>query len=177
VPDAPDSRRGFLKAATIAIGGTLGAVLAIPLFRVLVFPLGRKTVDGGSGELIDVAAADAVKRGAPPLKVPIVAASVRDGWARRDALVIGSAYLTRTRDDAIQALSSTCPHLGCPIAYEAKDDTFRCPCHKSAFARSGKRIDGPSKRGLDPLEVTVEGGRVKLRFVRYRQDVPGREPV
>jgi len=67
VADSPaESRRGFLKAATIAIGSTLGVVLAIPLVRMALFPLGRKVVAAGA-EPIDVGAADAVPSTGPPL--------------------------------------------------------------------------------------------------------------
>ena len=37
------------------------------------------------------------------------------------------------------------------------------------------REAGPAKRGMDPLEVSVEEGRVKVRFERFRLDVAGRE--
>jgi menaquinol-cytochrome c reductase iron-sulfur subunit len=171
-----DSRRGFLKAAAVAIGGTLGAVLAIPLVRMMLFPVGKKVVTTPD-EPIDIAALDAIPSKGPPLRVPIVARSVRDGWSRGDAVVVGSAYLSKAADGKVTALSSACPHLGCSIAYQASDDTFRCPCHKSSFERTGAKIEGPSKRGLDPLPVEIEGGRVRLRFVRYRPDVPDREPV
>jgi menaquinol-cytochrome c reductase iron-sulfur subunit len=175
VSDGPaDSRRKFLKAATVAIGGTLGAVLAIPLVRMVLFPLGRKVVSSPD-QPIDVAAAAAVPSSGPPLRVPIVASSVRDGWSRGEAVVVGSAYLSKAADGSITALSSACPHLGCAIAYQPTDDTFRCPCHKSAFSRAGDKLEGPSKRGLDPLPVEIDGDRVKLRFVRYRLDVPERE--
>lgn len=171
-----DSRRGFLKAATAAIGGAIGVVLAYPLVRMVLFPVGRKVVSAADAP-IDVAALDAVPTGGPPLKVALVAETVRDGWARGEGAVVGSAYLSKAADGTVTALSSACPHLGCAIAYQATDDTFRCPCHKSAFHRSGDKIEGPSKRGLDPLPVEIDGGRVKLRFVRYRPDVPDREPV
>jgi Rieske Fe-S protein len=174
--EAGSSRRGFLKAATAALGAVVGAALAVPALRALLFPVGRRIVAAADGP-IDVAAADAVPAGGPPLRVPIVAASARDAWGRGEAVVVGAAYLSRAADGSIAALSAACPHLGCAIAYEASDDTFRCPCHKSAFRRGGDKIEGPSKRGLDPLPVEIEGGRVKLRFVRYKPDVPEREPA
>jgi len=126
---------------------------------------------------IDVAAVADVPASGAPLKVPIVASTGRDGWGRGDEVVVGAAYLARRGDGEILALSSACPHLGCSIDYEATDDTFRCPCHKSVFERSGDKRDGPSKRGLDPFEVEIDGDRVKVRFVRYRPDIAGREPV
>jgi menaquinol-cytochrome c reductase iron-sulfur subunit len=173
--DSPaSSRRGFFKVVTVALGGAIGAVLSLPLVRMAFYPVGRKVVAAGS-EPIDVAAAAAVPAEGPPLKVPIVARSVRDGWARGEAVVVGSAYLSKRADGKILALSSACPHLGCAIAYRETDDTFRCPCHKSGFARSGDKLEGPSKRGLDPLAAEVVDGRVQVRYVRFRPDIAERE--
>jgi Rieske Fe-S protein len=177
VSEAPsDARRRFLKAATATIGGAIGAALVFPLLRVVLFPIRRRIVSAADAP-IDVGPLDAVPAKGPPLKVPVVAAEVRDAWARGEAVVVGSAFLTRAADGTVRALSATCPHLGCAIGYDASDDTFRCPCHTSAFTRSGDKLSGPSKRGLDPLPVEIEGGRVHLRFVRYRPDVPEREPA
>lgn len=169
-----ESRRGFLKLATVAIGGAIGAVLSIPLVRMALYPMARKVVSTPT-EPIDVIDEAAVPSEGPPLKVPIVATSVRDGWARGESVVVGSAYLSKGKDGKVLALSTACPHLGCAISYRESDDTFRCPCHRSGFARSGDKLEGPSKRGLDPLAAEVVDGRVKIRFVRYRPDIAERE--
>lgn len=170
------SRRRFLKAATIGLGGVIGAAVAAPLVRYVVFPVGRKIV-AGSEAAIDVVAASAVKAGAPPLKVAVIADRMRDAWAMGERVVVGSAYLSRDERGEITALSSVCPHLGCAIAYAPEADQFRCPCHNSSFTRSGEKLSGPSKRGLDPLPCKVEDGRVKLQFIRFRADIAEREPA
>ncbi len=41
------------------------------------------------------------------------------------------------------ALSSTCPHLGCQVHWEAQNDRFFCPCHNGIFDRTGKGTGGP----------------------------------
>ena len=46
-------------------------------------------------------------------------------------------------DDSIVALSSTCPHLGCQVHWEADNDRFFCPCHNGIFDRSGVATGGP----------------------------------
>jgi menaquinol-cytochrome c reductase iron-sulfur subunit len=63
------------------------------------------------------------------------------------------------------------------VSFDGGAGVYRCPCHKSAFARTGDKQAGPSKRGLDPLPVKVEDGRVKVTFIRFRPDVPERTPV
>ena len=39
---------------------------------------------------------------------------------------------------------------------------------------SGEKLEGPSKRGLDPLEAQEVEGRVQVRFARFR---PKPDPV
>ena len=41
------------------------------------------------------------------------------------------------------ALSSTCPHLGCQVRWEAHNARFFCPCHNGTFDPSGKATGGP----------------------------------
>jgi menaquinol-cytochrome c reductase iron-sulfur subunit len=165
------SRRGFLKIVTVALGGLVGVILAIPALRFLAFPVGRKTVEGPN-DLIPVADADAV--GDKPLRVEITAEHERDAWAKVEKVRLGAAWLVRRGQDIV-ALSTTCPHLGCAVDFDPKADNFRCPCHTSSFDRAGNRLSGPAKRGMDPLEAKVEDGRVLVRFRRFKLDVPERE--
>src|SRR5215470_77175 len=169
--DGSVPRRGFLKVITVALGGLVGGVLAIPAIRFLVYPAQRKIVDGPD-DLVPVADADDV--GEKPVRVEISVARQRDAWARLDDVKLGAAWLVRRGEDIV-AFSTTCPHLGCAVDFDAKSDAFRCPCHTSAFDRGGNRVSGPAKRGLDPLETKVEGGRVLVRFRRFKLDVPDRE--
>lgn len=166
------SRRRFLEIATVAMGGLVGAALAIPLVRYVLFPV-RRHVVSHADKPIDVLPVDALTPGAPPMRVQLRADAVRDGWAVADNTPLGAAWVRKTESGAVEALSATCPHLGCAIDFQG--DVFTCPCHKSAFAVDGEKLSGPAKRGLDPLPVTVEEGRVKIRFVRYRPDVPRSE--
>jgi Rieske Fe-S protein len=174
--DRDQSRRGFLKAATIAIGGAMGAVVGIPLIRYFLHPVGRKIVSAPDAP-IDIAGVDEVVAGAAPVKLPVVASGVRDAWGVSGDVAVGSAWVHKEEDGTVKAFSSVCPHLGCAVAFDEGDEEYKCPCHRSAFKKSGEKISGPSKRGLDPLEVTVEDGRIKVVYKRYRSDVPEREPV
>ena len=168
-------RRTFLKAINVAIGGVITAVFAVPGLRALVFPARRRTVEGPDG-FLSVASASAV--GAKPLRVEVIAGSQRDAWARTENVRLGAAWLVRD-GERIRAFTATCPHLGCPVDFDTSSGHFRCPCHTSAFAAAtGERIEGPAKRGLDPLETHVdEEGRVSIRFRRFKQDTAAREEV
>jgi Rieske Fe-S protein len=174
--DSQDTRRGFLKIATVAIGGVMGAVVAFPLIRYVLFPVREKVVSAPD-EPLDVLDIRALEPGAPPTRVQIIASNVRDGWAVADDVPLGAAWVRKTASGDIQALSSVCPHLGCSVDFDRSAEIYKCPCHKSAFAPDGTKLSGPSKRGLDPLPVRVEEGRVKITFRRYRPDVPEREPA
>lgn len=61
------------------------------------------------------------------------------------------------------ALSSTCPHLGCQVFWEAANNRFFCPCHNGAFDPTGKATEGPpAKAGqsLPRYPLKVEEGLV-----------------
>jgi menaquinol-cytochrome c reductase iron-sulfur subunit len=174
--EAGQARRGFLKAATVALGGAIGAVLAYPLVRYLLHPVGRRVVSD-PGEPIDIGPADALVPGAAPVRVQLSADRVRDAWALADDVPLGAAWVRRTENGDVQAFTQACPHLGCAIEFDGGEGVFKCPCHRSAFGLDGEKITGPSKRGLDPLPVKVEDGRVKLTFIRFKTDIAGREPA
>jgi menaquinol-cytochrome c reductase iron-sulfur subunit len=159
------------------MGGAIGAVMAVPMVRYLFYPVGRKVVSMPDAP-IDVAAVADLVAGAPPVRLPIIANGVRDAWSRSREVAVGSCWVRKDEEGGITALSSVCPHLGCSVSYSEKSSDFRCPCHNSAFAvGGGKKDDGPAKRGMDPLAVTVEEGRVKVRYQRFRNDISEREPV
>lgn len=59
------------------------------------------------------------------------------------------------------ALSSTCPHLGCRVHWEAQHNRFFCPCHNGTFDTTGKATGGPPKaagQDLPRFELRVENG-------------------
>jgi nitrite reductase/ring-hydroxylating ferredoxin subunit len=58
------------------------------------------------------------------------------------------------------ALSSTCPHLGCQVHWEAHNDRFFCPCHNGVFDRGGKGVSGPpgdAGQSLPRYPLRVDG--------------------
>jgi nitrite reductase/ring-hydroxylating ferredoxin subunit len=50
---------------------------------------------------------------------------------------------TRGTVDDFIALSSTCPHLGCQVRWEAQNNRYFCPCHNGTFDATGKATGGP----------------------------------
>lgn len=75
-----------------------------------------------------------------------------------------------TGADAFIALSSTCPHLGCQVHWEAQNHRFFCPCHSGVFEPGGRAIAGPpAKAGQSLLRypLKVEGD---LLFIEVAAD-------
>lgn len=70
------------------------------------------------------------------------------------------------------ALSSTCPHLGCQVHWEAQNKRFFCPCHNGAFDPGGIALAGPPKdagQSLPRYPLKVEKGLLYI-------EVPISEP-
>ena len=74
----------------------------------------------------------------------------------------------RGRDGGVNdfiALSSTCPHLGCQVRWEAQNNRFFCPCHNGVFDPSGKAIAGPpgeAGQSLPRYELKVDEGLLHI---------------
>ena len=67
------------------------------------------------------------------------------------------------------ALSSTCPHLGCQVHWQATENRFFCPCHNGAFDATGVATAGPPAQAgqrLARYRLTIEDGLLYI-------EVPG----
>ena len=174
MPDTGNpSRRGFLSLASAALGAAAGAIAGLPVIGAMLTPFLRPRPPE-AGKFIPVANVQDLETGIPKL-VDIVSAS-KDAWATQSDVVIGTAWLLKRADGSILALSSACPHLGCPVGYSSAD-RFRCPCHDSYFHFDGSRINGPSERGMDSLDVQVSGNDVLVRYARYRQGTKDKREI
>jgi len=174
--DGPDRRR-FLSIATCTVGGGLGLVIAAPLVRVILDPVGKQTVTTPR-EPIDLGPAE--RFGKNPKRVDVIAPVVKDGWMAARNVVLGSAFIRRTGSGPkdLDARSGICPHLGCAVGWDRAQNNYLCPCHDSRFAVNGDKLTGPSERGLDslPIEVTRDG-RLRLTWERYQVGRPTKERV
>jgi Rieske Fe-S protein len=159
----PVGRRTFLGAATVTLGACAGAsVLGALGVAVVGTPLGE--APAGSELWVDLGPLSRFPEGLP-VKVPIAGES-RDAWTRFRARNLGSVVVIR-RTEAAQTFSDMCPHNGCPV--EPRRDRLVCPCHSTDFGLDGTVLnDGPSPRGLDPLDNEVVEGRLRVRFQRFQ---------
>lgn len=68
------------------------------------------------------------------------------------------------------AFSAVCPHMRCMVTWNPAGKpnprtgtlTYDCPCHGSSFDLAGRRLFGPTPRGLYAQKLKVEGGKVWL---------------
>lgn len=55
----------------------------------------------------------------------------------------------RDGDGTLHAVSATCSHLGCRVAFNTAEHTWDCPCHGSRFDLDGRVLEGPAVEDLD----------------------------
>jgi len=98
-----------------------------------------------------------------------------DGW--RKAISERAVYVTKDTKGNLRVLTSVCPHLGCTVPWNKEKNQFICPCHGAAFTSDGARITGPSLRGMDALETSVENDQLLAQFQYFRQLVSDKEVI
>ena len=169
-----ESRRGFLKVATAALGALVGALAVVPGLGFLAYPLRERTVGGGE-EPTRVASLGDLRPGRPQ-RVNVVG-SLKDAWLRLDGQKLGGCWLVKQPDGRVRAFSTVCPHLGCGVDWNDRTRAFECPCHGSVFGPDGRRQSGPTPRDLDELAVETSGDDVRVSYRRFRLSVPRKEPL
>lgn len=78
--------------------------------------------------------------------------------------VFASRRVVVTQPEAgeFKAYSAVCQHRGCLVS-SVTDGSINCACHGSRYdIRDGQVAQGPATTGLPEVNVTVEGGRIRL---------------
>jgi Rieske Fe-S protein len=151
-PAEDPDRRGFIKNAS-RVAMTAGIVGGYGGFAAIA---GRYLYPSRTGEVMwqfvsEIAAIDvgeAIRYRGPSGETINITRMAREG-----------------RSDDFIALSSTCPHLGCQVRWEAQNDRFFCPCHNGVFDPSGVATAGPpgeAGQSLPRYELKVEGGLLHI---------------
>lgn len=139
------ARRSFLTRLVLAGAAFIGAGVA-GLAGAVVTPRARATAKRWrpAASMFDL-----------PPNGPFVATLTErhtDGWheTRKESVV----FIDKVGDE-YRALSATCTHLGCRVAWDATGSQYSCPCHGGVFDRTGAVVSGPPPRGLDALPVRL----------------------
>lgn len=167
------NRRSFLSLLTNLIGAVIAAVLAVPGLGYIFASPRRRAQGQTDEEFYDAGAWDELTAGKPQLVA--IEMTHRDGWA--ESRVRHSIWVLKTGGESAIVLSPICPHLGCPVNWNASKGQYACPCHASFFDKDGNVLSGPAPRGLDPLAYEIRNGRLWIRWLDFRQGTASREPV
>jgi glycine/D-amino acid oxidase-like deaminating enzyme/nitrite reductase/ring-hydroxylating ferredoxin subunit len=70
-------------------------------------------------------------------------------------LLVDGERVAVSRDErgAVRAVSAVCTHMGCLVRWNGAERSWDCPCHGSRFDASGRVLDGPASRDLEPRPV------------------------
>ena len=168
---SPQNRRSFL-GALLALGSVfVGALLSVPLIRFAIFPLIRRTTDVESSPVGSLSEFTSITE--PAMRT--IQIEQIDGW--RKTVSEKAVYITKDQQGKLCVLTSICPHLGCTVPWNKEKKQFICRCHGGTFSADGSRVSGPSQRGMDTLETSVQDGQLLVRFQYFRQLVSDKEIV
>jgi menaquinol-cytochrome c reductase iron-sulfur subunit len=162
------SRRSYLGVLLGVASAFVGALLAVPVLRYVLYPLTKRS---GKSEWTPAGPLSESDAAAGPLQRKLEIKQ-QDGW--RENQISPVIYLVK-KAGQVQALSAICPHLGCTVPWDAGRKEFVCPCHGGAFGPDGAYISGPPLRGLDALETRVSGGVVQVKYQTFRPDVKNKQ--
>lgn len=142
------SRRGFMKAAIVGIGGLIGAVYGLPAVAYILGPALKEE----ASNWIQLGSVSKVEVGVPTLFKTVI--QTQTGWITSEEEF--SVYVLTEDSQNYVVMSNICTHLGCRVRWIAEKNGFFCPCHNGAFSKDGNVTGGPPPRPLDRFESKIE---------------------
>lgn len=148
--NGPDlTRKQFLTAATVGIGGIMGALIAVPVAGMALSPIWKddkfeavllgKVDEFSEGEFTKVVLA-------PGTDEPGAYVRKKVAYVRKNKNKGDDKFALQGQED-FSVISNICMHLGCPV--QAGTSGFVCPCHGGSYTKDGARQAGPPVRPLD----------------------------
>jgi menaquinol-cytochrome c reductase iron-sulfur subunit len=165
------NRRSFFGALLCVGSAGMGAILAVPVLRYVLYPLYSKAAGTEWSDVGDLSEFATVSE---PIRKTITFKQ-RDGW--REVVSAQSVYVTHAADGALVVLSAICPHLGCSVSWQNGQDKFVCPCHGGEFKADGLHILGPPPRAMDRLKTQQKDSKLQVHFEYFRSNVPNQEKI
>jgi Rieske Fe-S protein len=187
-------RRTFFASLTHVVGLFIGLPLAFPVLKFLMKPMYAPFDNGwlkignvGKIKADDVGTQFKYKRKVkeaylPEAEIeknvwilkatPEVLEKVYQGKDMEFRDATGKTLWTNKKDVPYIVFSGKCPHLGCGFKWRKHKllgQVFLCPCHLSIYDASGKVLDGPAPRPLDPLPIQVSAsGEVQIIDMEFK---------
>jgi cytochrome b6-f complex iron-sulfur subunit len=156
------TRRTFTLTA-FAAGAAACASVAGAALTFALSPLVRRV--SAAGAALDLGAAkdfESVASGAVGAAEVVVERKVEDGYMTRRVKERLAVVKDPSASSGLAAVSTTCTHLGCGVAWNAERKAFLCPCHGGVYGADGRVLAGPPPRPLAKAPLTVAGGRVTV---------------
>jgi Rieske Fe-S protein len=149
------NRRRFFSRALAALQTAMGATVAFVMGGTVIGPAfgARRANWWPAASMSDLIEGE-------PTPVTIRRAHT-DGY--RQTVDREVVFLIRT-NGGVKALSSTCTHLGCRVAWDAGAALLKCPCHGGTFDRNGAVTSGPPPAPLATLATRIESGQVLVEL-------------
>lgn len=150
--DKEMTRGQFITAATVGVGGLMGALIAAPVAGMALGPV----FGGEDFEPVFVGKLDEFKEGSFTKVVLTPHSDKPDAYVRKKVAFVRkntekggtwSDKLSLKGQEEFSIISNVCMHLGCPV--QNSGDGFVCPCHGGSYDGDGKRLAGPPVRPLD----------------------------
>jgi quinol---cytochrome c reductase iron-sulfur subunit, bacillus type len=170
-------RNQFLELTTLALGGVITAVVALPVLGFAVLPAFTKQKREG----VDLGPTDNFPENEWIEATFLLDPSVGE-VSRRTAFVRYNGVFENLPSYTL--ISNRCVHLGCPVqaAGPRKEDerktveteqveialtpvlpaAYSCPCHGGAYDTEGNRTAGPPVRAMDRFKFEIDDGRLIL---------------
>lgn len=70
----------------------------------------------------------------------------------------------------VYAFALACPHQNTALRWEADDNRFQCPKHKSRYRPDGTFIEGRATRSMDRYPVKLAGGQIVVDIDKVLQE-------
>ena len=145
----PTDRRGFLVWAAAATLGSTALFIGATVVQAMVPP--TRSADGrlDAGRVVVARISDL------KLNVPRLTDYGSD-----------KVFVVKTSGTKVLVFDAACPHMGCELDFSQTSGKFSCPCHKSTFTLTGKRLSGPARRNMISAESEVVNGEVVVSGLR-----------
>ncbi len=156
------TRRTFTLTA-LAAGAAAFASVAGAALTFALSPLVKRRAEAGAS--LDLGAAndfDSVVSGAAGAVEVVVERKIEDGTMTRRVRERLAVVKDPSSPSGLAAVSTTCTHLGCGVAWNAEKKAFLCPCHGGVYGADGRVLAGPPPRPLAKAPLAIAGGRVTV---------------